>query len=163
MFENNLEVKQSKKIVILGCCSAGIFVALFLGLFIFFSIKLFDAPTTSDELIVSIINLTFCVTFTIVVLIILIYIIYTYICQTDIYTGTKMYRKKGDKIIFELPYEQILSIREGYCSLFFVLQNGIIKSNGKKGPRNFYEHYSRADIHRIKHIITDKYYNIQIQ
>ena len=159
MSEKKYEAKQSKRMVVIACCSAGIFLALFLALLIFFSIKLTDI-VSHDERIAYILCIIIWASFIAVILIILIYLIYIYNKQTDIYLNDKFVRLINGKVIFEVPYANIESIREGIDSLFMTLKTPIVKCNGKKGPRNFYEHYSRAAIHRIKQIITDKYFNI---
>lgn len=89
-----------------------------------------------------------------------VFVMYTYKKQVDIYTSEKIIRKRKNKILFELPYNNIVTVREGFESVFMVLKTHITEANGKKGTRNFYAHYSRADISRIKSMITDKYYNI---
>ena len=159
MTEKKFEAKQSKKMVVIACCSAGIFVALFLALLIFFLIKLPEIAT-QDERTAYILCIIIFAAFIGVILIILIYLICIYNKQVDIYKTDRIVRQLNGKVVFEVPYANIESIREGYDSLFIILKTPIVKCNGKKGPRNFYEHYSRADIHRIKQMITDKYYNI---
>lgn len=154
MAEVAFNVKQSKKIFIAACCSAVIFIAFFLGLTVFFVTKLFDLELTNDEYILCVISLISSLVFAVVVLIILIYIIHNYRRQVDVYTEDKVYRKKGKSIIFEIPYNQIDTVREGFNSIFLVLHKGIVKKNGKKGPRNFYEHYAEKDIYEIERIIS---------
>lgn len=89
------------------------------------------------------------------------HILVVYKKQVDIYTPEKLIRKRGDKIIFELPYDNVISIKEGAFDLLAMqLKSHIIEANGKKGTRNFFEHYSRIDISRIKKIISEKFYDI---
>lgn len=162
MSEKKYEARQSKRMIIIACCSAGFFIMFFLGLLILFTFSLIGA-STHDEYIVFLISLIWSGTMIGIILIILIYLIYKYNKQVYIYNTDSFICQINGKNIFEVPYKNIISIREGYDSLFMTLKTPIVKSNGKKGPRNFYEHYSRADIYQIKRIITDKFYNIPIQ
>lgn len=160
MSEISINVRQSKIYVIL-CCVCGVLGAsvhlvicgIFINLLVF-------GNETSENIIGLSISLSYCLGISILVFSITGYVIYLYKKQIDIYTVDKIIRKRGNKVIFELPYENIVTIREGFESVFMVLKTHIIEANGKKGTRNFYAHYSRADISRIKRMITDKYYNI---
>lgn len=146
---------------IIACCSAGIFIAFFIGMVIMFSFAMVGAKTY-DEYVVFLISLIGFAAFAVICIIILAYLIYIYKNQVDIYKSDRLVRTRNGKVVFEVLYENIVSIRVGIDSLFITLKTPIVKVNGKKGPRNFYEHYSRYDIHFIKQAITDKYYNIPI-
>lgn len=150
-----IEVKQSKGMFIAACIACSLFEIIWGGMLIFVIASIENGrPVTNDDYFGYIYMLCFfCILF-IAFVFILIYIIYRYRLQKDIYTQEKMYRKMADKIIFEIPYSQIETIREGYCLIFFVLKKGIVKTNGKKGPRNFLEHYSNKDISKIERMIS---------
>ena len=147
--------------IILACCSAGIFIALFIGLVIMFSFAMVRAKTY-DEYTISIFCIVWAAAFAVICIIILVYIIYTFKKQVDTYKSDRFVRTVNGKVVFEVLYENIVSVRVGFDSLFITLKTPIVKVNGKKGPRNFYEHYSRYDIHFIKRAITDKYYKIPV-
>lgn len=162
MIENGLEVKQSKKIVVFSCLSAFIFLSLFCGLLAFVVYRIITGRSADfEEITGNVFMVVFCAIVIAIITGILVYIIVIYKIQTDIYTKDRIIRKLGNRVVFELLYENIISIKERYESVFFVLKKPIKKVNGKKGPRNFYEHYDRTDIAKIKRIITDNYYNIQ--
>lgn len=159
----NYEVKMSKKMVIMACISAGIFELLFLGLSVYFICDhVLQENITFDEKAAFYTSVCYGMVFALILAVVFIYILHTYINQVDIYCENKVIRKKGNKVIFELKYDNIKAIRQGYDSLFFVLKEPIIKINGKKGPRNFYEHYSQRDIYRIKQIIAQNNYRLEI-
>ncbi len=156
MCETVLEAKQSKKMFVLACCAAWLFIAFFLGICAFLVIKLCDYNSlTFDEKILCCLCLVYSLIFALVILVIFIYIYYNYKHQIDIYMADKMYRKKGNKIVFELEYKKIVLIREGFLSsIFLFCEEPIIKTNGKKGPKTLYEHYSIKDIFEIEKIIS---------
>lgn len=160
MPDNSYEVKQSKKMIIIACISAGIFELLFLGLGIYFICCFNREKLTYDEKVLYILNIIIFIIFAIIIAVIFITILHTFFFQLDVYLENKLIRKKGGKIIFEISYKDITSIKQGYDSLFMVLKEPIVKINGKKGPRNFYEHYSEKDIKMIKRIIADSNYNL---
>lgn len=162
MPELKFEVKQSKRMIIIASCSAGFFLVFFLGLLLFFSFA-FIGASTYDEYVVFLISLVWSGSIIVIVFIIFICFIYRYNKQIDIYKTDSFVRQINGKIIFEIAYDNIISIREGFDSLFMTLKTPIVKINGKMGNRNFYEHYSLADISQIKKIILNKYYNIQFK
>ena len=154
---------MSKKMVIMACISAGIFELLFLGLSVYFICDYFlQENITFDEEAAFYTSVCCGMVFALILVVVFIYILHTYIYQVDIYCENKVIRKKGNKVIFELKYDNIKAIRQGYDSLFLVLKEPILKTNGKKGPRNFYEHYSKWDVHRIKQIIASSNHNVDI-
>lgn len=157
MIQTEYRVKQSKLMIILATVSAGIFEILFLVLAIVALLECKNKQLTSDEYIVHGSCLVFSGIFAFIIIIILIYIISTYFRQIDVYLDDKMYRMKGNKIIFELPYKNIISIKEGFNSVYFFLKQPIEKKNGKIGPKTFYEHYSKFDVHRIIKIVNSDY------
>ena len=157
MMQTEFRVKQSKLMIILATVSAGIFEILFLVLAIVFLLECKNKQLTSDEYIVYGSCSAIGGIFAFIILIILIYIISTYFRQIDVYLDDKMYRMKGNKIIFELPYKNIISIKEGFNSIFLFLKQPIVKKNGKIGPKTLYEHYSKYDVHRIIKIINSDY------
>lgn len=163
MSQSNYEVKQSKKMVIIACISIGIFELFCVGLAVYLIYGYFIKEYIIIDDVIGIYMGAGCfIGFAIIFIIAFIYILHTYIYQVDIYCENKLIRKKGNKVIFELKYDNIKAIRQGYDSLFLVLKEPILKTNGKKGPRNFYEHYSQRDIHRIKQIIASSNYNLDI-
>ena len=148
--------------IILACCSAGIFIALFIGLLILFSFAFINA-STEDEYSVYLVCIVWAAAFAVICIIVLVYLIYIYKKQVDTFKSDRFVRTINGKVVFEVLYENIVSVRVGFFdSLFITLKTPIVKVNGKKGPRNFYEHYSRYDIHYIRRAITDKYYNIPV-
>lgn len=161
--QRDYEVKQSKKVVIMACISAGIFVLFFLGLSVYFICDYYakEYTTFDEDILFYIVTCSF-ICFAIISVVAFIYLIHSYKSQVDIYCENKLIRKKGKKVIFELKYDNIKAIRQGYDSLFFILKEPILNINGKKGPRNFYEHYAKRDIYRIKQIIANSNYNLDI-
>ncbi len=161
MLQSKCEIKQSKKIVISACISIGVLELFFAGLVTYF---IYDYVTqkdvTFDEKADFYTSVCSGMLYAIILAVAFIYILHTYIHQVDIYCENKMIRQMGNKVIFELKYDNIAAIRQGIDSLFLVLKEPILKTNGKKGPRNFYEHYSKSDIRRIKQLITNSNYNI---
>ena len=156
------EAKQSKRMIILACCSQGIFIALFIGLTIMFSFA-FIGATTDDEYTGYLFCIVWSAATSAICIAVLAYLIYIYKKHVDIYKSDRFVRTVNGKVVFEVLYENIVSVRVGFFdSLFITLKTPIVKVNGKKGPRNFYEHYSRYDIHFIKRAITDRYYKIPI-
>ncbi len=152
------EAKQSKLMLILACIACGIFEIVWGGMLIFI-IATWSKGLRNDYF-AYIFMLCFFVILFLAFIGIFIYLIINYKRQIDVYTGDKVYRKKGKKVIFELPYNQIETVREGFHSIFLVLKKGIVKKSGKKGPRNFYEHYAEKDIYEIEKIISSyKTYN----
>ena len=123
--------------------------------------KIFSGLETKDDIIVVSISLCTGLSFILIITVMFVWLIYVYKKQIDIFDEEKLIRKRGKKIIFELPYSNIVEVREGYETLFMILKTHIIQANGKKGVRNLLSRYSRADISRIKRMITRKYYNIR--
>lgn len=161
--QRDYEVKQSKKVVIMACISAGIFVLFFLGLSVYFICDyVIQENITFDEKAAFYTCVCYGMVFATILVVAFIYLLHTYKSQVDIYCENKLIRKKGNKVIFELKYDNIKAIRQGYDSLFFILKEPILNINGKKGPRNFYEHYAKRDIYRIKQIIANSNYNLDI-
>ena len=154
MSDHNLEVRQSKTMTVLACISAVILVCVFTALTVFFIVKLTtEHNLTFDDNVTFIFSAVTFAIFAAIIGIILGYILHTYKYQVDIYTDNTLIRKKKDKIIFELPYENIVSVRKGWNLIAFMLKSPIVRKDGKKGPRNFFEHYSEADIIRIMQIV----------
>lgn len=160
MSEKSIEVRQSKKYLIFVCIGISIIIAVITSCIGLFLNALINDKPTKDNIIGLAICICGSLCFLMIFFTLLLYVIYCYKKQVDIYTIEKLIRKRGKKIIFELPYNNIVTVREGFESVFMVLKTHITEANGKKGTRNFYAHYSRADISRIKSMITDKYYNI---
>lgn len=161
MSENIIEVRQSRRFLITACVSGLLGISVFLVACVLFIRVLVIRNETYGNIIGVSISLATCFGVVIAVLCIIIYLLYRYKCQKDTYTETKLIRKVKEKIIFELPYENIISIK--VCSfdlLAMELKSYIIEANGKRGTRNFFEHYSRTDISKIKRIIAEKYNNI---
>ena len=154
MEENFLKVRQSKKIFIAACIAAAIFECVVIGLTILFAVRLMiGSLVMMKEKSIYIMCMLIGIIFSFVIATIWVYVLMVYNTQIDIYSDSKLVRKRRDKIVFELPYENIISIRQGYELIFFCLKSGIVKTNGKKGPRNFVEHYSASDIMRIRQLI----------
>ncbi|MCI8368143.1 MAG: hypothetical protein HFJ81_00715 [Clostridia bacterium] len=151
------KVKQSRLMIILATVAAGIFEIIFLFFSIAFLFECKNKQLTSDEYAVYIMSSVIGGIFALIILFIIIHIICTFFRQIDVYLNDKMYRMKGNKIIFELPYKNIISMKEGFNSIFFILKKPIEKNNGKIGPKNFYEHYSKRDVHRIIKIVNSDY------
>lgn len=156
------EIRQSKSIFLLACLSVIIFELIFCGIAIVSIIDLCNFEELNyDEYLASIIVLISCILFIVTILIIFIYIVYNFINQVDVYTKNKMYRKKGKKIIFELDYKDIVSVKRGFLnSLYIFCKQPIIKSNGKKGPKTIYENYSKNDIYKIEQLLANREYLI---
>lgn len=157
---NNVEfvARQSKKLFIIEVFSALIFEIFFCCLLIFSILSIsYGRPKTTEDFFGYIYMLCLFGILSVIFVILLSYFIYNYKSCNDIYTFDKMYRRKGKKIIFEIPYKNIANIKYGFESIFFFLKEPIVKINGKKGPRNFYAHYSKYDIDRIIHIINSEY------
>lgn len=159
----NLEVRQSKKIFIIAVISVIIFELIWLSLIIFATLWLtkimdYGVNDTSLDLLV----LCFAIALFLSFVSVLIYLTYVYKKQVDIYSDDKMYRKRGDKIIFEIPYGNIIDIKQGFDSVFFILKTSIKRLDGKEAPRNFYEHYAKKDIDKIIKLISNYNYNSSI-
>lgn len=159
-----IEVRQSKLIVLLCILSLCLFEVLWSYAIIAPLLDLLkNEYARIDDLVGDIYLVCFGSIMFIAFAILMIYLFYNYKVQIDVYAEDKMYRKKKNKIIFELEYKEIVSIREGILSTIYLFCNKpIIKCNGKKGPRTFNEHYHRKDIKCIKKIILTKYPNINI-
>lgn len=157
MIQTEYRVKQSKLIVILATISAVIFEILFLVFAIIFLLECKNKQLTSDEFTVYSMSSMIGGIFALILLIIIFYIIITFVRQVDVYLDDKMYRMKGNKIIFEIPYKNIISTKEGFNSVFFFLKQPIEKKNGKIGPKTFYEHYSKFDVDYIIRLINSDY------
>ncbi len=151
--ETGYKVKQSKIIFILGCVSGIILFSFFFGFSIGMIVSVFVKDYTDEDKLGYVISSSICFCFSIVIIIILIYVIYIYINQVDVYMENKLVRKIKDKIVFELEYSQIKTIKEGYFTILIFCEQPIRKANGKKGPRTIIEQYSVKDKNRIKQII----------
>ena len=93
------------------------------------------------------------------ILFVIIYLIIAYKQTIDVYTEEKMYRIKRNKVVFEIDYKNIRTIRDGpFCSLFIFCKEGYIKRGWNKGATTFAEYYSKYDKHRVKQLIMDKYH-----
>lgn len=154
MSEKYIEVRQSKKYTILTGIGALLIVAFLLMCFSLMLFKIISGLETRDEIVIVSISICTFLCFAISITVMFVFVMYTYKKQVDIYTSEKIIRKRKNKILFELPYNNIVTVREGFESVFMVLKTHITEANGKKGTRNFYAHYSRADISRIKSMIT---------
>lgn len=152
-----IRVKQSKMMVTLACIAGLVGALFFLGLFIYLLLEIVNVNYKSDDdyevLIFCCSGIGLMMLFFIGAVI---YLIYRRFVQVDIYTEEKLVRKYKETIIFELNYKDIVSLREGFFSLFLFCNAPIIQANGKKGPRTIYEHYSLKDIARIKQLISPK-------
>lgn len=163
MSEEFIEVRQSKIYTILSCFGALLIISFLAGLAIFslYNIVNGDYTNNEEQLYGNISVMCFSLMFILIITVMFVWLIYVYKKQIDIFDEEKLIRKRGKKIIFELPYSNIVEVREGYETLFMILKTHIIQANGKKGVRNLLSRYSRADISRIKRMITRKYYNIR--
>lgn len=148
--------------VLIATISAAIFEALFLTVAIVFLIQGLKLSDTSEDNTIHLLCSVFGFGFAVAILIVMVYIIYVFRRQTDVYTDDKMFRKRGDKIIFEIPYKNIKDIKQGFDSVFFILNTPIKRLDGKAAPRNFYEHYAKKDIDRIIKIVSSFAYNNSI-
>ena len=153
---NLLEVKESKFMVVLACISTGLLECLFLALALSSAIRLFNENRTFDDEVVCSIILISSIVFSVIIAIMIIYILRTYRYQVDIYMDDKLVRKRKGIVIFELCYNDIISMREGIFSLYLYCKGPITMANGKKGPRTIYEHYAKRDKVRIKQLISPK-------
>ena len=157
MIQTEYRVKQSKFMLILSTVAAGVFEILFLVFSIIFLLECKNKQLTSDEFAVYSMSSMIGGIFALILLIIIFYIIITFVRQVDVYLDDKMYRMKGNKIIFEIPYKNIISTKEGFNSVYFFLKKPIENKNGKIGPKTFYEHYSKFDVHQIIKIVNSDY------
>lgn len=148
--------------VLIAAIAAAIFEALFLTVAILSIIQGIKLSSTSEDTSIYFLCSVFGFGFAVVILIIIVYILYVYCHQTDVYTEDKMFRKRGDKIIFEIPYENIQDIKQGFDSVFFMLDTPIKRLDGKAAPRNFYEHYAKKDIDKIIKLVGSFSYNNSI-
>lgn len=163
MTKEGTEVRQSKKYVLFCCICASLcsVVSIYFATMALYHVVNDNYPIYSDHTTLGIYLFCFSLLVLFLFLAAEIYMIVIYKIQRDIFTTDKIIRKRGEKIIFELPYSNIITIKEGYFGLLAMeLKSHIVLANGKKGTRNFFEHYSRLDIHRIKGMITEKYFNI---
>ena len=123
----SIGVRQSKVYIIFVSISA-IFIMLFfveLSILALYRIICHNTVNISDYF-GDIIGLCFSsLCFTIITLM-FVCILLQYKKQRDIYSTDKMIRERGEKIIFELPYKNIVSIKEGFFSVFMVLKTHII-------------------------------------
>lgn len=158
------EVKPSMQVFIL-CMFACLFgEAIFMGTGIYTFITLINGEYESfkdptSQLCAGIIVLSFCMIISVLIICLSIYFIKTMIEQVDVYTEDKLYRKRKDKIIFEINYSNIIDIKESYFNcLLLYCDKGFIKSNSKnilRSQTTFMEHYNRKDIIKIVEIITN--------
>lgn len=101
--------------------------------------------------------------FFLIVLIVYIYILWQFIYDIDVYTETKMYRTRKNRILFEIEYNNILTIRRGgIWSVCFFCREGYLKSGWNKGVKTFTAYYKRQDIYQIIKIISNKNYNVSV-
>lgn len=156
MSEIKFEVKQSKRAVLLSCISISIFEIFFAGILIFICMSFISDKLNNFNNSAFIFLVCFLSIFIIIFIVLFIYILLNYFTLLDVYTNNKMFRMKGDKIIFEIDYKDIISFRQGIESICLFCKAPIIKKNGKKGPKTFYEHYAIEDINKIKNIIFSK-------
>ena len=95
------KVKQSRLMIILATVAAGIFEIIFLFFSIAFLFECKNKQLTSDEYTVYIMSSVIGGIFALIILFIIIHIICTFFRQIDVYLNDKMYRMKGNKIIFD--------------------------------------------------------------
>ena len=75
----------------------------------------------------------------------------------------RMYHTRGNKIIYELEYKDVIAVREWLMdTLMLFCEKPIIKKNGKIGPKTVWANYRKADRIRIMQIIAKNYPNIKI-
>lgn len=163
--ENKLEIRQSVIAVAGGIISIFIFEIVWGGTSISFLVDLIknEAGQYNDGYWACI--LVLCIAWIIFILLIiaLAYIIYCYRKEIDIYTDDRMYHTRGNKIIYELEYKDVIAVREWLMdTLILFCEKPIIKKNGKIGPKTVWANYRKADRIRIMQIISKNYPNINI-
>ena len=150
-----LEARISKIITVLGSVLSVFAAMMFIGLSIFFVILItrHNEQTTMTDISGDWFGLVFSLIVSAVLIGALVYIIWLYKKQADLYYDDRFVRKRGKKIIFEVLYSNIIEV--GFADELIVLKlaNSVIMPNGKKGPRCILGHYSMADVTRARHLI----------
>ena len=159
MDNNVIEVRRAKSINILLIILCSFTEIIFGGLTIWSIITILSEHfQLFDDLLAYIFLSIFSFTIFIVILVLCIFLMYESLIQVDVFLEDKMYRKKGDKIIFEIEYSQIDTIKEGFFAFTYTFcifcKEPIIKKNGKKGAKTLIEYYSRKDREKVKQIIA---------
>ncbi len=163
MSEICYEVKRAKYANILIIILCAFVELLFGGVIIFFIISFVNKEykshnNPSTQLGIGIFCFVFIWLIFFAMILVEIYLIKEGKNQTDVYTAEKMYRKSGEKIIFELEYSKIETIKEGFFAYLYTFcifcYEPIIKKNGKKGPKTIIEYYTKKDREKIKEIIS---------
>lgn len=154
--EIKYEVRQDKFMFVFVIVSACLLVTFLMGISIgmVISVILREDYTNDDRLVFSL-AAVIAFAFALVFSLILAKIIYEYKNQVDIYTEEKLIRTMKGRVVFELPYSQIASVKIGWHVIFISCERAIIQANGKKGLRTIYEHYSEHDVQRVKQIISE--------
>lgn len=159
------KVKCSKKLIVFTILCLTIFgCGIFGGCYTFSLIKLIKNVDLTGDLYSGMIFV--CVlSFVLLIVIIfaIIYCIKKYKCITDYYMQDRMIRKKGEKILFEIEYKNIVSVRQAYLgTLLLICKEPIYYKGTKKKFRTLVEHYRKEDIYRIKRIIGNGNYNLTV-
>lgn len=163
MFDFKYKVKRSKSIILFTWVLCAFVELMFGAVAVLLIVRLAtgDYKTYNDpisQLCADIITISFSFIVILLLLSVCIYLSVETKKQVDVYTMDKMYRKKGDKIIFEIEYNQIDTIKEGFFAFTYTFcifcKEPIIKKNGKKGAKTLIEYYSRKDREKVKQIIA---------
>ncbi len=163
--ENKLEVRQSVIAVAAAIISIIITEIIWGGSAIYLLIDFIknEAGQYNDGYWAYIFMLCCAFSMPILFIIALVYIIYCYRKEIDIYTDDRMYHTRGNKIIYELEYKDVIAVREWLMdTLMLFCEKPIIKKNGKIGPKTVWANYRKADRIRIMQIIAKNYPNIKI-
>lgn len=157
--------KCSKKLIVFTILCLIIFGGgIFGGCYIFSLIKLIRNVDLAGDLYSG--TIFVCVlSFALMIFIIfaIIYCIRKYKCITDYYMQDRMIRKKGEKILFEIEYKNIASVRQAYLGTLLLISKEPIYYKGKnKKFKTLVEHYRKEDIYRIKRIIGNGNYNLTV-
>lgn len=157
------KAKCSKKLIIFTVVCLIVFGGGIFGTCIVLAILGIINPVTFDQYTMDIFGLCFSVVCIGFVIFSITYCIKKYKSITDYYMQDRMIRKKGEKILFEIEYKNIASVRQAYLgTLLLICKEPICYKGTNKKFKTFVEHYRKEDIYRIKRIIGNGNYNLTV-
>lgn len=155
--------KCSKKLIVFTILCLIIFGGGIFGTGIVLAILGINDPVSFDQFTMDIFGLCFSVACIGFIVFAIIYCIRKYKSITDYYMQDRMIRKKGEKILFEIEYKNIASVRQAYLGTLLLISKEPIYYKGKnKKFKTLVEHYRKEDIYRIKRIIGNGNYNLTV-
>lgn len=162
MAEQILYVRVSKTFFLLALISCLFMECFFGGLAIFSVYTLVKGEFSSPDMFSGMIFLLcFSLVLCVLLLIALCYLIKGYKKQIDIYEQDRMYRKIGDKVLFEIKYKDMDQITVKWGAIYILCKKGYYKAGKKVISKVFSEYYTKDDIYRIRKMISSNNYYIK--